>query len=68
VPVFDEIVLSLSLMNEIELFDEVSGVLKCQAGCILEDLNNYLNTRGYMIPLDLGAKGRLVHSMTLYMV
>lgn len=67
-PVFDEIVLSLSLMNEIESFDGVSGVLKCQAGCILEDLDNYLNTRGYMVPLDLGAKGRSVHSMTIYIM
>jgi FAD/FMN-containing dehydrogenase len=58
VPIFDEIVLSLSLMNEIESFDEASGVLQCQAGCILEKLDNYVGMQDYMIPLDLGAKGR----------
>ncbi len=29
----------------------------CQAGCVLEVLDNYLADRGYMMPLDLGAKG-----------
>ena len=33
----------------------------CQAGCILEVLDNYLADRGLMMPLDLGAKGRLVN-------
>ena len=30
----------------------------CQAGCILEVLDNYLGERDLMMPLDLGAKGR----------
>ena len=30
----------------------------CDAGCILEVLDNYLAERGYIMPLDLGAKGR----------
>ena len=34
------------------------GILTCQAGCVLEALDNYLKPRGYMMPLDLGAKGR----------
>jgi FAD/FMN-containing dehydrogenase len=58
IPVFDEIILSLSLMNEIESFDETSGTLQCQAGCILEQLDNYVGNLGYIVPLDLGAKGR----------
>lgn len=29
----------------------------CDAGCILETLDNYLNERGFGVPLDLGAKG-----------
>ncbi|CAG8662856.1 14745_t:CDS:10 [Gigaspora margarita] len=33
------------------------GTLVCDAGCILEVLDNYLAERGYMVPLDLGAKG-----------
>eukprot|EP00775_Hariotina_reticulata_P011142 gene11142-11295_t len=57
VPVFDEIVLSLSSMNKIVSFDEVSGVLVCQAGCILQTLDEHVSERGYIMPLDLGAKG-----------
>ena len=57
VPVFDEVILSTGLMNTIIGLDELSGVLTCQAGCILENLESYLNERGFMMPLDLGAKG-----------
>ncbi|XP_031452375.1 D-2-hydroxyglutarate dehydrogenase, mitochondrial [Phasianus colchicus] len=57
VPVFDEIILSTALMNQIISFDPVSGILVCQAGCILGKLNEYLEERGFIMPLDLGAKG-----------
>ncbi|KAK9364568.1 hypothetical protein V1509DRAFT_635942 [Lipomyces kononenkoae] len=57
VPVFDEIVISMSLMNKIRSFDEVSGILVADAGCILETTDQYLAERGYIFPLDLGAKG-----------
>lgn len=57
VPVFDEIVLSLSSMNKIRSFDPVSGNLKCDAGLILENADNFLAENGYIFPLDLGAKG-----------
>ena len=57
VPVFDEIVLQLSRMNQIRSFDDVSGVLVADAGVILEVADNYLAERGYIFPLDLGAKG-----------
>ncbi|KAK9375994.1 uncharacterized protein V1513DRAFT_440345 [Lipomyces chichibuensis] len=57
VPVFDEIVISMSLMNKIRSFDEVSGILVADAGCILETTDQYLADRGYIFPLDLGAKG-----------
>ncbi|KAJ9600104.1 hypothetical protein L9F63_009615 [Diploptera punctata] len=57
VPVFDEVILSTSLMNNIIGLDELSGVLTCQAGCVLENLETYLSERGFMMPLDLGAKG-----------
>ncbi|KAI7863362.1 hypothetical protein BDF14DRAFT_1844475 [Spinellus fusiger] len=57
VPVFDEVVLSLQRMNSIRGFDEVSGILTTDAGCILEVLDNWLNEKGYIMPLDLGAKG-----------
>ncbi|KAF9313835.1 hypothetical protein BG003_004764 [Podila horticola] len=57
VPVFDEIVISTANMNSIRSFDNVSGALVSDAGCILEVLDNYLAERGYIMPLDLGAKG-----------
>ncbi|KAK9324654.1 hypothetical protein V1517DRAFT_316493 [Lipomyces orientalis] len=57
VPVFDEIVISMSLMNKIRSFDEVSGILVADAGCILEATDQYLAEREYIFPLDLGAKG-----------
>ncbi|ORX97831.1 hypothetical protein K493DRAFT_280905 [Basidiobolus meristosporus CBS 931.73] len=57
VPVFDEIVLSTNLLNKVRKFDPISGTLVCDAGCILESLENYLGDRGHIMPLDLGAKG-----------
>jgi hypothetical protein len=32
------------------------------SGCVLEILDNYLHERGYIMPIDLGAKGRQVWS------
>jgi FAD/FMN-containing dehydrogenase len=57
VPVFDEVIISTSLMNNIVSLEELSGVLVCQAGCILENLDTYVSQYGLMMPLDLGAKG-----------
>lgn len=57
VPVFDEIVLSTQLMNNVEHIDQMSGILICQSGCILEKLEETANEVGLCMPLDLGAKG-----------
>lgn len=57
VPVFDEIIISTALMREVENVDTWSGVVTCQAGCILEALDQHVAEFGLMIPLDLGAKG-----------
>ncbi|KAK9380551.1 uncharacterized protein V2V93DRAFT_391565 [Kockiozyma suomiensis] len=57
VPVFDEIVISLSNLNKIRSFDEVSGIIVADAGCILEATDMFLAEHGYIFPLDLGAKG-----------
>lgn len=56
-PVFDEVILSMVSMNQIRSFDEVSGTLVADAGCILEVVDNYLAERRHIFPLDLGAKG-----------
>ncbi|KAJ8908469.1 hypothetical protein NDN08_005178 [Rhodosorus marinus] len=57
VPVKDEVIVSMSIMNKILDFDEVSGTITCEAGCVLETLDDYLADKGYRMPLDLGAKG-----------
>ncbi|MCJ1245606.1 hypothetical protein MMC30_002810 [Trapelia coarctata] len=57
VPVFDEIVVNMSRMNNIRSFDEVSGTLVVDAGVILEIADRYLAERNHIFPLDLGAKG-----------
>ena len=57
VPVFDEIVISTSRMNNIRSFDDVSGVLVVDSGCILEVVDNFLAEHNHIFPLDLGAKG-----------
>ncbi|WCJ43516.1 D-2-hydroxyglutarate dehydrogenase mitochondrial [Euphorbia peplus] len=57
VPVFDEVVIGMSLMNKILSFDKISGILVCEAGCILENLISFLDNQGFIMPLDLGAKG-----------
>jgi FAD/FMN-containing dehydrogenase len=57
VPVFDEVILNLSKMNKIISHDELTSTLHCEAGCILENLNNYVDTLGQTMPIDLGAKG-----------
>lgn len=33
------------------------GVLVCHAGCVLENLMNYVQNEGFIMPFDLGAKG-----------
>ena len=73
-PVFDEIVVSLSGLNRVISMDEVSGevivllhvisccntigILVCEGGCILESLSKTVADKGFVMPLDLAAKGR----------
>lgn len=57
VPVHDEVVLNMGRMGNVLSFDDVSGVLVVEAGCVLEVADGYLAERGHIFPLDLGAKG-----------
>ncbi|KAL9027182.1 MAG: hypothetical protein Q9196_004260, partial [Gyalolechia fulgens] len=57
VPVYDEIVVSTSRMNQVRSFDSVSGALVVDAGCILETADQFLADKDHIFPLDLGAKG-----------
>ncbi|WVF72314.1 hypothetical protein IAT40_007127 [Kwoniella sp. CBS 6097] len=60
-PIHDELILSLSQLNDIRSFDAISGVLTVEAGCILETVDHFLSSQqpepGFIFPLDLGAKG-----------
>ncbi|KAH9711222.1 D-2-hydroxyglutarate dehydrogenase [Citrus sinensis] len=57
VPVFDEVIINMGSMNNLITFDKGSGVLVCEAGCILENLVSFVDDHGFIMPLDLGAKG-----------
>ncbi|TVU41973.1 hypothetical protein EJB05_15537, partial [Eragrostis curvula] len=67
VPVYDEIrsvsipclqvIVSLAGMDKIISFDNVNGILTCEAGCVLENLSTFVENEGFIMPLDLGAKG-----------
>ncbi|KAH7709318.1 Protein F54D5.12 [Aphelenchoides avenae] len=57
VPVFDEIVLSTKRLNRHYHLDVDSGILTCDAGFVLEELDTCLATDGYMMPVDLSSKG-----------
>ncbi|KAL7536780.1 hypothetical protein ACHAXR_008610 [Thalassiosira sp. AJA248-18] len=56
-PLRDEVILSLEYMNSIHNIDLHSGILTCDAGCILQNLHDYANEKGYLFPLDIGSKG-----------
>lgn len=57
VPVFDELILSIANLNKIRSFDPVSGILRCDAGVILENCDDFLRKNNHIFPIDLGAKG-----------
>ena len=37
---------------------QILGILVADAGCVLENLSEYIAPHNYIMPLDLGAKGR----------
>ncbi|XP_076269357.1 D-2-hydroxyglutarate dehydrogenase, mitochondrial-like isoform X1 [Rhynchophorus ferrugineus] len=57
IPIFDEVIVSMELMNQIINIDENSGAITCQAGVVLETLDNAVADKNLIVPLDLGAKG-----------
>ena len=57
IPVFDEIVLSLSRLNRILHFDPLSGIVSAEAGVVKQQLDDFLQDQGYVLPYDLGARG-----------
>ena len=50
-----EIILNLQRMNQVTHWAE--GVIHVQAGMILQNLEDFLSSKGFAIPYDLGSKG-----------
>jgi len=57
VPVFDEVVISMTRLNKVKHFDTNYSVVHTQAGVILEKLSEHLKEYGYQPPVDLASKG-----------
>lgn len=57
VPAGDELIISMKKLDRILSFDEHSGVLECEAGCVLQNLEQFVCNYNRLIPYDLGAKG-----------
>lgn len=57
VPIDGEIVISMRKMNKILNLDENSGVLECESGCILQNVEEFVNEKNRLVPYDLGSKG-----------
>lgn len=53
----NEIIISMKKLNKILSFDEITGVLHCESGCILQNLEEFVQQKQRLIPYDLGAKG-----------
>lgn len=56
-PYKDEVVLSLSRMNQILNFNKSSGVLTCEAGLVLQTAQEFVGEHGFETPHNLGSKG-----------
>ena len=52
-----EVLMSMEKLNKIKNFCSKRGVIHCQSGCILQVLDEHVNEKGWIMPLDLGAKG-----------
>jgi FAD/FMN-containing dehydrogenase len=53
----NDIIISLERMNEIESVDVLDGVAVIQAGAVLQTVQEQLAERGFLFPLDFGARG-----------
>ncbi|CAD5218025.1 unnamed protein product [Bursaphelenchus xylophilus] len=57
VPVHDEVIISIKKLRTHYNLDQNSGILECDAGFVLQELDEKLAQDGFMMPIDLGAKG-----------
>ena len=52
-----QIVLSLTRMNQVLAIDGANMTISMQAGCVLQNLQEAADTAGYLFPLSLAAEG-----------
>ncbi|KAI6183501.1 D-2-hydroxyglutarate dehydrogenase, mitochondrial [Aphelenchoides bicaudatus] len=57
VPVHDEIILSVRKIKKHFKLHEEAGILECDAGFTLHELDERLEPHNYIMPIDLGARG-----------
>lgn len=57
VPLSNEIIISLRKMNKIIEINTIFDYVHCEAGCILQSLNDSVSVYNKEIPLDLASKG-----------
>ena len=57
VPQPGEVVLSMERLRTIESFDTSAGTLTVQAGVPLETVQQHVEARGWMFPVDIGSRG-----------
>lgn len=56
---------SLTIPFEYSTLSFRIGIIVADAGCILEAMSEYLAPHNYIMPLDLGAKGRYARADAL---
>ena len=56
-PLGGEVIISLERMNAIEQIDPAGRTMTAQAGVVLEVAHHAAAAEGFMVPLDLGARG-----------
>ncbi len=52
-----EVILSLEKMNKIQELNPIDQTLRCQAGAVLENIQNHALENGYYYPVDFAARG-----------
>ncbi len=52
-----ELILSTERLSAVHRVDTTAGTVVCDAGCVLEALDAAAQKHGFVVPLDLGAKG-----------
>ncbi|MDH5432642.1 MAG: FAD-binding oxidoreductase [Gammaproteobacteria bacterium] len=52
-----EVILSLERLNQISDFNPVDRTVKCGAGVITQELQNYANEQGFYYPVDFASAG-----------